>query len=73
MTKLINNVCDKCGVEANRLTCLKRHGKEPNRSKFNVSTYHKGRCDVCKKVRMITSVRDFFYPDFSLLTLTKGK
>jgi hypothetical protein len=65
--KIINNVCDKCGIEANRLTCLKKYGEEPKKKKFSVSTYHIGKCDVCGKVTQITEVRDFFYPDFNLL------
>lgn len=26
-----NNVCIDCGVEANRLTCLKKYGQEPKK------------------------------------------
>ena len=63
----INIVCDGCGLEANRLTCLKRYGAEPLKKKFDISTYHKGKCDYCGKVKMVTGVRDYFYPDFSLL------
>lgn len=65
--KKINNVCDQCGLEANRLTCLKKYGKEPTKPKFNISTYHKCKCDSCGKVKPVTEVRDYFYPDFSLL------
>ena len=61
------NVCDKCGKEANRLTCLKKHGKEPWKIKFSCSTYHKGICDVCGEETAVTEARDYFYPDFSLL------
>lgn len=60
-------VCDKCGIEANRLTCLKKYGKEPIKKKFDISTYHKGVCDICKKIKFVTEERDFFYPDFKLL------
>ena len=67
MKKVIYNVCDKCGIEANRLTCLKKYGREPKQKKFLVSTYHKGICDVCGKKKFITELRDYFYPDFSLL------
>lgn len=63
----IYNVCDDCGIEANRLTCLKKYGKEPRKPKFTASTYHSGTCDVCGEVRAVTQARDFFYPDFSLL------
>jgi hypothetical protein len=63
----IFNVCSDCGIEANRLTCLKRYGKEPDKKAFSVSTFHKGVCDCCKKEKDITETRDFFFPDFSLL------
>jgi len=65
--KEILNVCDKCGIEANRLTCLKKYGKEPLKPKFSISTYHRAKCDCCGENAMVTEVRDFFYPDFSLL------
>ena len=67
MKKEINQVCDKCGIEANRLTCLKKYGQEPKKAKSFVSTYHKGICDCCGEKKMITEIRDFFYPDFNLL------
>lgn len=63
----ISNVCDECGIEANRLTCLKKYGKEPDQKKFLISTYHIGKCDCCEKKKFVTEARDFFYPDFSLL------
>lgn len=65
--KTIENVCDKCGIEANRLTCLKKYKKEPFKEKYSCSTYHFGRCDFCGKETYITEVRDFFFPDFSLM------
>lgn len=65
--KKIVNVCDDCGLEANRLTCLKRYGAEPLKKKFDISTYHQGKCDFCGKIKPITEVRDFFYPEFDLL------
>lgn len=67
INKTIENVCDDCGLEANRLTCLAEYGHEPIKPKFSQSTYHKGQCDFCHKQKNITEVRDFFYPDFSLL------
>lgn len=66
----IKEVCDSCGIEANRLTCLKKYGQEPLKEKFSVSTYHVGRCQACGKRKWVTEIRDYFYPDFSLL-LTK--
>lgn len=64
---IIYQVCDKCGIEANRLTCLEKYKTEPKEKKFMCSTYHRGKCDVCGKYKYITETRDFFYPDFSLL------
>lgn len=64
----IKNVCDDCGIEANRLTCLEKYGSEPLKAKYSISTYHAGVCDWCKKEKHITEVRDFFYPDFSLMS-----
>ena len=60
-------VCNECGVEANRLTCLKKYKKEPKQKAFLCSTYHKGKCEICKKTKWVTEPRDFFYPDFNLL------
>lgn len=63
----IHNVCSDCGIEANRLTCIKKYGSGPIKKCFDISTYHAGICDWCKEEKQITQVRDFFYPDFSLL------
>ena len=67
MTKYPDNVCDDCGLEANRLTCLEKYGAEPLKKKFDISTYHTGICDVCGKEKSVTESRDFFYPNFNLL------
>lgn len=66
-------VCDDCGLEANRLTCLNKYGSEPLKRKFDVSTYHGGVCEVCGKKKQVTESRDYFYPDFNLLISPKGK
>lgn len=67
----IKNVCDECGVLANRLTCEKKLGKDFDLMKFKrksgMSTYHRGICDYCKKETYITETRDFFYPNFDLI------
>lgn len=63
----IHHVCSDCGIEANRQTCLKKYGAEPLKKCFDVSTFHKGICDFCKKEKDITQTRDFFYPDFNLI------
>ena len=70
--KYPTNVCDNCGLEANRLTCIKKYGKEPKKAKFSLSTYHEGKCDVCGKTKNVTEARDFFCPDFDLLLKQKG-
>jgi hypothetical protein len=67
----IHNVCNDCGIEANRRTCLKKYGAEPLKRKYSLSTYHNGVCDWCKKEKQITEVRDFFYPDFSLMEVQR--
>jgi len=45
-------VCAKCGLKASK-----------GRS-FTISTWHYGKCEVCKKENWITEARDFFYPEF---------
>ena len=67
MKKEIYLVCSECGIEANRLTCLKKYGQEPLKKCFDVSTYHENICDCCGKKKWVTEKRDFFHPDFSLL------
>jgi trehalose-6-phosphate synthase len=64
-------VCRDCGIEANRLTCLKKYGREPLKKAFSVSTYHEGICEACGEKKEVTQSRDFFYPDFSLLKKIK--
>ena len=63
----IRNVCRRCGISANVLTCLKKYGKRPDKLCFTTSTTHEGKCDFCGETTDITETRDFFYPDFSLL------
>lgn len=71
MTIRIKKVCSKCGIEANRLTCLKKYSAEPFKKVFDISTYHKAKCDICGKLTSVTQPRDFFSPDFSLLKQKK--
>lgn len=66
----IHNVCAPCGISANVLTCLKKFGRRPHKLSFSVSTVHTGICDACGEKTNVTEVRDFFYPDFSLLNRT---
>lgn len=63
----INQVCYECGVTANILTCLKKYKAPPKQLVFIASTYSEGKCDLCEENKFITSTRDFYYPDFSLL------
>lgn len=60
-------VCRECGLEANRLTCLKKYGAEPLKAAFDVSTFHDGVCGACGEKKAVTEPRDYFYPDFTLL------
>jgi len=50
--KYPNWVCSDCELKASG-----------GRS-FTVSCYHKGKCDVCGKVKQVTEPRDFYYSDF---------
>ena len=59
--------CYECGVTANVLTCLKKYKSPPKKLCYDVSTYWNGECGICREVKSVTSERDFFYPDFSLL------
>ena len=68
MEKDINIVCSACGITANYLTCLKKYGQPPLKPSYIISTYHDGICDCCGRKTMVTEARDFFYPDFSLIT-----
>ncbi len=65
--KNIEIVCRECGISANVLTCLNKYGKPPKKLAFDVSTFYKDKCDYCGDLKYVTQVRDFFYPDFSLL------
>lgn len=70
--KEIVYVCEFCGIKANYLTQRKKYGKDFDEDKFipsaeGVVTCHQGICDVCGKERLLTNVRNYFYPDFSLI------
>lgn len=71
MEKEINSVCSSCGISANVITCLKKYGMPPKKLAFDVSTFHEGECDYCGEEKMVTQVRDFFYPNFTLLAKFK--
>ena len=73
INKEIGEVCAECGISANVLTCLEKYGNPPKRLCFSLSTCHKGKCTYCKKVKSVTEVRDFFYPNFELLRAYKLK
>lgn len=66
--KQIAWVCQPCGYTANYLTCLLKYGKRPHKPAYDISTWHRGFCDVCgSPSSLVTEPRDFFYPDFSLI------
>ena len=52
MKKYPHWVCQDCGRKASK-------GRQ-----FTVSCWHKGKCEVCGKIKSITEARDFYYPDF---------
>lgn len=56
-------ICAACGFTMNYLTCLEKFGQPPLKATFDVSTYHKGICEVCGKETSVTESRDFFYPN----------
>ena len=47
-----NIVCSDCGIKASGGKC------------FKISTWYEGKCDVCGKIKIVTEVRDFYYPEF---------
>jgi len=51
-------VCFNCGKEA--LT----YPENKDKKQMEVSTVHNGKCDVCKKKKLVTEARDFGYPIF---------
>ena len=61
-------VCRECGLAANALTCLLKYGQYPLKPAFSVSTWYQGTCDSCGRDTSVTEERDFFYPDFRLLS-----
>jgi hypothetical protein len=67
----ISRVCKSCGIRANHLTQKKKFGEDFDENKFNsmaeVSTCIKGVCQVCGYEGNVYPVRDFNYPDFSLI------
>lgn len=69
----IHWVCSPCGITANYLTCLKKYGRRPHKPAYDLSTFHRGTCDVCKSPSsMVTEARDFFYPDFNLIEMVNN-
>ncbi len=64
----MNKICEQCGLAANYLTCMVRYGTPPKSPMFGVSTWHEAKCDSCKRVVWVTEARDFYYPNFSLLS-----
>lgn len=62
-------VCRQCGIAANTLSCLIKFGRPPLKEIISVATFHIDKCDVCGGVKSVTEARDFFYPDFSLLSV----
>lgn len=66
--RVCTGYCAPCGIAANVLTCLRKYARPPKDLAFTVSTMHEGVCCHCGEVKMVTEARDYFYPDFSLLT-----
>lgn len=70
LKSIIRHVCSDCGIIANHYTCLKKYLAPAKQPCFMVSAYHVGVCDFCHNLTQVTEVRDFFYPDFSLIPKT---
>jgi hypothetical protein len=47
-----SKVCQDCG-----------HAASGGRQR-EISCWHQGKCDVCGESKVVTEVRDFFYPEF---------
>ena len=45
-------VCLECGLKASKGVS------------HALSTWHEGKCDICKKNKPVTEPRDFYYPKF---------
>lgn len=56
----IYSVCRECGHKAMEMP--ENKGKRP----FQVSTFHNGKCDVCKEIKSVTEARDYMYPVFEV-------
>ena len=63
-----NSICKQCGLAAGALTHILEHGLMRFPPMFEVSTWHMGICDICKREVSCTEARDFYYADFSLLS-----
>ena len=61
-------VCNQCGLAGNALTCLLKYGGLPNLPSMSASTFHIGYCEVCGRKTQVTEPRDYFYPDFDLIS-----
>ena len=66
-----SEICRDCGYAANLLTCLRKYKARPIKNEFEVSTLHKGRCEVCGIIKHVTEPRDFFYPDLRAIKCIK--
>lgn len=61
----INSVCSDCGKEAMKLQ------ENMGKRSFQVSTFHKAVCDVCKEIKLVTQTRDYMYPIFDIKETSK--
>jgi len=53
-----NWVCQECG-------------SKESKKQFYMSTWHKGKCEVCGEEKKVTQPRDFYYPNFGGGGMTK--
>ena len=59
----IHYSCLDCGKKALKLP------ENKGKKQFTISTMYNGHCDVCKKIKTITEVRDLGYPIFNVEVL----
>lgn len=67
-------ICDDCGTKARNLELDNRHYKKGERAplKLSISTYHEGKCKVCKQIKNVTEPRDYYFPDIKYFNIVKA-
>lgn len=53
-------VCDPCGRQHGRGF----YSNGAHRAKSSLSTFHQGRCDICRRKKVVTEFRDYGYAKY---------